>query len=123
MCVKGGAELTPRGNKCRIALIHSNVPVEDRVKIIDAFNDARNTNSEYINVIVLSPASTEGISLQCVRFVHVVEPLWSWNLADQVIYRAVRRGSHLRLPEDQRNVQPIIYLSYNIEPYNETDFK
>ena len=113
----------PRGDKCRIALIHSNVPVEERVAIIDEFNKPRNATGDYINLIVLSPASTEGINLFCVRFVHVVEPLWSWNLADQVIYRAVRRGSHKELPEEHRNVQPILYLAYNIEPYNGTDFK
>jgi hypothetical protein len=58
------------------------VNIEERNHIIQAFNSPNNANGDYINAIVLSPASTEGINLLCVRYVHIMDPLWSWNLSE-----------------------------------------
>ena len=67
--------MSPRHNKeLRIALIHGKIPVEDRLKIVEAFNKPENNTGNYINVIVLSPSSTEGLSLFNTRYVHILEP-------------------------------------------------
>lgn len=96
----------------RIALIHGNVSPDDRNRILETFNSEDNKRGQLINIIVLSPASTEGINLFCVRHVHILEPQWATVLLNQAIARAVRRKSHIRLPENERDVVPHLYLSY-----------
>jgi hypothetical protein len=40
-----------------------------------------------------------------------MEPYWNYSRIKQVIARAVRNNSHTDLPEEERVVQPIIYIS------------
>lgn len=103
----------------RLMLVHGDIVAENREKLLKVFNSAENAHGQLINVIVLSPASMEGIDLKCVRHVHILEPQWSWAQTEQIIYRAVRRGSHAHLPPAERTVQPHIYIAFNtlqIEP-------
>ncbi len=53
----------------------------------------------------------EGLDLKHIRSVHIMEPYWQPVLIEQVIGRAVRTGSHLRLKPEERNVSVYIYMS------------
>ena len=72
-----------------------------------------NVRGEYIQVIMISSAGAEGISLKCVRQVHIMEPFWNYIRIDQVFGRAIRMKSHINelLPKDERNVEQYLYLS------------
>ena len=61
--------------------------------------------------MIISSAGAEGISLTCVRQVHVLEPFWNYVRIDQVLGRAVRMKSHLDLPKEERNVEQYLYVS------------
>ena len=78
---------------------------------IDAFNHSENKHGEYIQYILISSAGAEGISLTCVRQVHIMEPYWYFSIINQVFGRAIRMDSHEDLPEEERNVEQYLYLS------------
>ena len=61
--------------------------------------------------MIISSAGAEGISLTCVRQVHILEPFWNYVRIDQVLGRAIRMKSHLDLPKEDRNVEQYLYLS------------
>ena len=79
----------------------------------EAFNRDENVFGEYIQVILISSAGAEGISLKCVRQVHIMEPFWNYIRIDQVFGRAIRMKSHMNelLPKGERNVEQYLYLS------------
>ena len=62
-------------------------------------------------LFMISSAGAEGITLENVRRVHIMEPHWNPARHDQVIGRAIRICSHARLPLDQRTVQVSFYIS------------
>ena len=78
----------------------------------EAYKHPENTRGEYIQIMIISSAGAEGISLNCVRQVHIMEPFWNYIRIDQVFGRAIRMKSHLDLPEDERFVEQYLYLSY-----------
>lgn len=61
-------------------------------------------------IIGISGAGAEGISLKCVRSVHIMEPYWNKVRLDQVKGRAIRICSHSDLPYKDREVE--IYTYY-----------
>ena len=61
--------------------------------------------------MIISSAGAEGISLTCVRQVHIFEPYWNYVRLDQVLGRAIRMRSHNALPKSERNVEQYLYLS------------
>ena len=77
----------------------------------DTFNETSNKYGDYIQVMIISSAGAEGISLKCVRQVHILEPYWNYVRMDQVFGRAIRMKSHLDLEEKERNVEQYLYLS------------
>ena len=77
-----------------------------------AYNDLKNLSGEYIQVILISSAGAEGISLFGVRQVHIMEPYWNFGRMNQVFGRAIRFKSHKDLPEKERNVEQYLYVSF-----------
>lgn len=59
----------------------------------------------------ITSAGAEGLSLKCVRGVHIMEPYWNSVRTQQVKGRAVRICSHMDLPKDQQNVTIYTYCS------------
>lgn len=95
---------TVRTRPC-YAILSGEINPEDRAAIILIFNEGS------IDLLLLSGAVAEGIDLKGVRHIHIMEPFWNYSRINQVITRGVRYMSHEHLPEDQRNVQPYVYLS------------
>ena len=75
------------------------------------YNDERNRYGEYIQVMIISSAGAEGLSLTCVRQVHLLEPYWNYVRIEQVLGRAIRIRSHTMLDPKDRNVEQYLYLS------------
>jgi len=70
-----------------------------------------NKVGELCRVFCITSAGAEGLSLRNVRAVHIMEPYWNEVRLKQVKGRAIRIGSHLDLPVDQRNVSIYTYIS------------
>ncbi len=79
---------------------------------IELAKSKENTNGELIKVIIVSKIGTEGIDFKKIREVHILEPWYNLNRAEQIIGRAVRTCSHIDLPKADRNVT--IYFHANI---------
>ena len=82
------------------------------------FNNIQNKYGEYCQVMIITQSGAEGISLECVRQVHIFEPYWNYVRINQVLGRAIRMQSHTGpdtdnpwLPKDKQNVEQYLYLS------------
>jgi hypothetical protein len=71
--------------------------------------DAR--GKKILTVLMASASGAEGITLNNVRFVHIMEPHWTPARHDQVIGRAIRICSHATLPMEERTVKVSFYIS------------
>jgi hypothetical protein len=67
-----------------------------------------NKNGEFVKVILISKAGSEGLDFKNIRQVHILEPWYNMNRVEQIIGRGVRNMSHCSLPFTNRNVE--IYL-------------
>ncbi|MBV67948.1 MAG: hypothetical protein CMG26_06295 [Candidatus Marinimicrobia bacterium] len=83
---------------------------EERSINKEYFNDEKNKYGEYIQIMIISSAGAEGISLTCVRQVHILEPFWNYVRIDQVLGRAIRMKSHEQLTKQERNVEQYLYI-------------
>ena len=106
---RGYVKFPARGNKvyCQIS---GDVDVDFRTRILKTFNKSNNRDGEYINLMLLSGAGSEGLDLRNVNHIHIMEPYWNYGKIMQIIARAIRYLSHKDYPDGGR-VQPYIYLS------------
>jgi hypothetical protein len=93
----------------RYTEFHGGIERDQREKNRQVFNDIKNKDGKIIKIFLDSPAGTEGITLESVRQVHVMEPYWNETRIEQLIARAVRRCSHKNLPIEERNVEVFRY--------------
>lgn len=84
---------------------------KERANITKLFISPENKTGKLIRVLLASPAGTEGLDLKNIRKVLIMEPYWHEIRIQQVIGRAVRWKSHMGLPEKDRNVKVIRYMS------------
>jgi ribA/ribD-fused uncharacterized protein len=70
-----------------------------------------NLDGGLCRVFCITSAGAEGLSLKCVRGVHIMEPYWNTVRTQQVKGRAVRICSHMELPPDQQNVEIYTYCT------------
>lgn len=68
-----------------------------------------NLHGGLASLLLVTESGSEAITLKNVREVHVIEPYWNMNRVDQVIGRAVRTNSHVRLPPAERRVATFVY--------------
>jgi len=70
-----------------------------------------NLRGKLASLLMITQSGAEGLNLRNVRNVYILEPFWNQVRIEQVIGRAIRKGSHLELPEDERNVQVTMFLA------------
>ena len=80
-----------------------------------------NIRGELLKVMMITQSGSEGISLANVRQINIVEPYWNKIRLDQVTGRGARTGSHLELPEKDRNLDVFTYLSVFSEEHLKED--
>ena len=85
--------------------------LEERRKLMKAFNASDNIHGEKIKIFLGSAAAAEGISLFGIRQLHIMEPHWHEVRIEQVIGRTSRIKSHMHLPKSERNVYVYRYNS------------
>lgn len=93
----------------RYCEFHGGVERDVRKINKDIFNKSENKYGKYCKIIMISPAGTEGINLNNVRQVHIVEPYWNEVRIEQVIGRALRFCQHKDLPQEERKVDVFRY--------------
>ena len=74
----------PTSNSLKFTFISGEESVDLRKQNMKSFNDSSNKYGEHIQVMIISGAGAEGISLTCVRHVHIFEPFWNFGRIDQV---------------------------------------
>ena len=89
----------------------------------EIFNKTENKYGKYCKIIMISPAGAEGINLNNVRQVHILEPYWNEVRIEQVIGRALRFCQHKDLPIDERKVDVFRYKMVRKNGKETTDEK
>lgn len=125
---KLNTENLPESKDLRYTFITGSESPDERRKSKLYFNDEKNIYGDYCQVMIISSAGAEGISLTCVRQVHILEPYWNYVRIDQVLGRAIRMRSHTGkdpknpwLPKEKQNVEQYIYLATLPEGLNPED--
>ena len=77
----------------------------DNLTAIQEAVKPENKDGQFVKVILISGAGSEGIDFKFIRQVHILEPWYNMNKMEQIIGRAVRHKSHCSLPFQQRNVE------------------
>ncbi|AYV79500.1 MAG: DEAD/SNF2-like helicase [Faunusvirus sp.] len=80
-----------------------------------AFNEPDNVDGKSIKIILLGPASTEGLSLMSVRQIHILDPYWTEVRIKQLIGRGIRMCSHKFLPIKERHVDIFRYSAQRLK--------
>lgn len=71
---------------------------------LDYFNHKDNMDGKYIKVLITSPVGGEGINVNNVTQIHVVDPDWTETKIYQAISRGIRATSHDYLIEKQEKI-------------------
>ena len=88
---------------------HGGVNKEMRSKVRRLYNKSENKDGSIIKIFLISPSGSEGISLNNVRQIHLMEPYWTEVRISQIIGRGIRQCSHKDLPMDERHVDVYRY--------------
>lgn len=105
----------------RFMEFHGGIDKEVREANRKIFNQPENKNGKSIKIFLVSPAGTEGINLENVRQVHILEPYWNEVRIEQVIGRAIRQCSHKHLPIEERKVDVYRYKTIRHSGKETTD--
>ena len=90
---------------------HGSIDLNERRENVKIFNHPDNITGKICKIIMISPAGSEGLSLENVRQVHIMEPYWHEIRIQQMIGRAIRQCSHKSLPMEERYVDVYRYKS------------
>jgi len=99
--------------KKRFAYINTNTTKEQIKNIIKSFNLRENAYGEYLQVIIGSPRSGEGLNFLNVRQVHIVQSGWHDAGTVQAIGRAFRATSHQEFSQEEKYVKIYLHASYS----------
>jgi hypothetical protein len=94
-----------------------NTKIDDLIKII---NSDANQDGAKIKVILITPVASEGLSFYNTREIHLIEPWYHFNRADQIIGRGIRNCRHNRLEIEKRNVSVFMHASANDDANRES---
>lgn len=95
----------------RYGEFHNGISREVRKETIKIETQKENVYGKLIKIVMFSPAGAEGISLESIRQVHLMEPYWHEVRMIQMIGRAIRQCSHKYLPIEERHVDIYRYRS------------
>jgi len=107
----------------RYCEFHGGIEKDVRKINKEIFNKSENKYGKYCKIIMISPAGAEGINLNNVRQVHILEPYWNEVRIEQVIGRALRFCQHKDLPQEERKVDVFRYKMVRKNKKETTDEK
>lgn len=113
--LEDGVEILKRvfeENDITYMVISGEVLPSERLEIVEKFNNKR------VQTLIITIAGSEGLDLKETRNVIILDPVWNKATIDQIVGRAVRYKSHIKLPPDQRYVD--VYNMVLVSPYKST---
>jgi hypothetical protein len=102
---------TPDFNQATYAIISGDKKLSPNNKEEVEALTHKNMYGERVKVVLISQAGSEGIDLNYLRQVHIMEPWYNMNRIEQIIGRARRNCSHKDLPLEERNVQIFLHAT------------
>ena len=84
----------------RFAIIHGDIPQNERAKIIEIYNDKGNLFGEKISILIGSQLLRESVDLKATLHIHILGYQENYSRLKQIIGRGVRYQSHLGLPKE-----------------------
>lgn len=90
------------------------IPEEKQAVIKNVFSNINNYNGKYIKFILGSKVMNEGISLQNVAEVHILDVYFNLGMIDQVIGRAIRHCSHYRIMSEENPYPKVDIYKYAV---------
>ena len=75
------------------------------------FNNKNNVDGSQIKVVLGSSAIKEGVSLQRLAEIHIIDVYWNFSRMNQIIGRGIRFCSHKDVPYRKQQVNVYIYLA------------
>ena len=78
---------------------------------LNKYKLTENLRGKLASLLMITQSGAEGLNLRNVRFVYILEPFWNQVRIEQVIGRAIRKNSHRELPDNERNVQVVMYIT------------
>jgi hypothetical protein len=101
----------PNFQQANYIYLDGNTDKGELSKLVRMQRHENNKNGEKIKVILGSSVVEQGISLYCVREVHVLDPWHHLNKLEQAVGRASRQKSHFNLLPNKRNMTLYIHIS------------
>lgn len=86
-------------------IFNGSLTEQARKRAVQEYNEGKTP------LLLVSGAGAEGLDLKGTRSIQLMEPHWNNSRLNQVIGRGVRYKSHDHLPEAERNVRVMRYLS------------
>ena len=83
---------------------------------LKACTDSNNINGEFVKVILISMAGSEGLDFKFIRQIHILEPWYNIHRTEQIIGRGVRTCSHKDLELKKRNVKIFLHGTILSDP-------
>jgi hypothetical protein len=81
----------------RYAIISGDTPSQVTRNILDLFNSEENMDGEYLKVVIATRKAREGINLENVVNIHLLDASWNKSSEQQAMYRGIRTTSHVSL--------------------------
>ncbi len=97
--------LDRKGLKNSYRVLHPDMPISGQMAMINEYNTGK------FDILLLHPNFAEGISLEGTQTLHILEPLGSQAISEQVIGRTIRLNSHARLDKQYRHVDVYMWES------------
>jgi hypothetical protein len=95
----------------RFIVAHSDIDSTTMAKNIHQFNSILNLDGNKYKIILGSKIIREGLNFFAVRYQFITSLPTDYPTLIQVFGRVIRKGSHLSLPEDKRDVKIQIFVS------------
>ena len=73
-----------------------------------------NKHGDFVRVILISRAASEGLDFKYVRQVHILDPWYNLNRIEQIVGRGVRNQSHCGLEFEERNVEIYLHAALSV---------
>jgi hypothetical protein len=105
----------------RFVEFHGGIEKPQREKNRIMYNDIKNIDGKIIKIIMISPAGSEGITLENTRQIHILEPYWNETRIEQLIARGIRFCSHKNIPVNDRSVEVYRYKIIRANKKQTTD--
>jgi superfamily II DNA or RNA helicase len=90
------------------------VPEERQQVLSSVFSNIENREGKYIKLVLGSRVMNEGVSLENVEKVHILDVHYNLGRVDQVIGRAIRNCSHYKIINDKHRYPEVNVFKYAI---------